>query len=220
VLEAAHFLGIPTFDDHNGQMMEGGEGGALFNLRIRNGQRQSVFRTYTYPYMDRPNLTVLTGALVTRVEIEGKRAVGVQFLHQGAIHRIAARCETVLSLGAINTPKVLMQSGIGDERELTLADIKVVQHLPGVGRNFQDHILVPCVWEYRTPLPLRNSGGEATFFRKSDPSLATPDLQALVAEFPFSTPEVAHFSPPPGSWSLLPSLVRPGSRGRLRIAGL
>jgi choline dehydrogenase len=66
-------------------------------------------------------------------------------------------------------------------------------------------------------LRLRDSGGEATFFWKSDPSLATPDLQALVAEFPFITPELAHFSPPRGSWSLLACLVRPGSRGRLRI---
>ncbi|MDB5447420.1 MAG: glucose-methanol-choline oxidoreductase [Phenylobacterium sp.] len=219
VLGAARSLGIPTFDDHNGQMMEGAGGGALFNLCIRDGRRQSVFRTYAYPCMDRPNLTVLTGALVTRVVLEGRRAVGVEFLRQGAIHRITARYETVLSLGAINTPKVLMQSGIGDELELTLAGIEVVQHLPGVGRNFQNHILVPCVWEYRTPLQPRNCGGEATFFWKSDPSLATPDLQALVAEFPFTTPEVAHFSPPPGSWSLLPSLVRPGSRGRLRITG-
>src|SRR5205823_11781764 len=108
----------------------------------------------------------------------------------GALHRIRARHETELSLGAVNTPKVLMQSGIGDERELIRAGIEVAQHLPGVGRNFQDHILVPCVWEYRTPLQLRNNGGEATFFWKSDASLATPDLQALVAEFPLTTPEV------------------------------
>jgi choline dehydrogenase len=219
VLGAARSIGIATFDDHNGQMMEGASGGALFNLLIRNGLRQSVFRTYAYSYMYRPNLTVFTGALVTRVVLDGKRADGVEFIHEGAIHRIAARCETVLSLGAINTPKVLMQSGIGDERELTRAGIEVAQHLPGVGNNFQDHILVPCVWEYHTPLPPRNNGAEATFFLKSDPSLAMPDLQALLVEFPLTTPEVAHFSPPPGSWSLLPSLVRPGSRGRLRITG-
>ena len=219
VLAAAQSVGIPTFDDHNGHIMEGWGGGALFNLRIRNGRRQSVFRTYAYPYMDRPNVTVLTGALVSRVVLEGKRAVGVEFLHEGTFRRIMVRCETVLSLGAINTPKVLMQSGIGDELELTPAGVEVVQHLPGVGRNFQDHILVPCVWEYQTPLPPRNGGGEATLFWKSDPSLVMPDLQALVAEFPLTTPEVAHFSPPPGSWSLLPSLIRPGSRGRLRITG-
>lgn len=162
VLEAARSFGIPIFDDQNGEMMEGAGGGALFNLRIRNGRRRSAFRTYAYPYMDRPNLTVLTGALVRRVMLEGKRAVGVEFLYEGAIHRIGARYETVLSLGEINTPEALMQSGIGDERELTPAGIEVVQHLPGVGRNFQDHILVPCIWEYRAPATAteRRRGGD------------------------------------------------------------
>ena len=218
-LGAAQAFGIPTFDDQNGEMMEGPGGAALFNLRIREGRRQSMFRTYAWPCMDQPNLTVLTGALVTRVLLDGARAIGVEVLHDGDLRWIMAERETVLALGAINTPKVLMQSGIGDERELTAAGIPVAQHLPGVGRNFQDHILVPCVWQYRTALPPRNNGGEATFFWKSDPSLATPDLQALQAEFPFMTPEVAHFAPPADCWTLLASLVRPASRGRLRITG-
>jgi choline dehydrogenase len=72
-------------------------------------------------------------------------------------HRIAARREIVLSLGAINTPKLLMQSGVGDESELSHAGIDVVQDLPGIGRNLRDHVIVPCVWQYKTPLPLRNS---------------------------------------------------------------
>jgi choline dehydrogenase len=149
MLEAAGSLGIPTFDDQNGEMMEGDGGAAIANLRIRDGRRLSVFRTYVYPYMDRPNLTVLTGALVTRVIFDGKRAVGVEILRDGQSYRIAARHEIVLSLGAINTPKVLMQSGIGDHSKLTRVGIDVVQHLPGVGRNFDDHIFVACVWEYK-----------------------------------------------------------------------
>jgi choline dehydrogenase len=128
---------------------------------------------------------VLSGALVTRVVFDGKRAVGVEFFRDGQSRRIAARCEIVVSLGAINTPKVLMQSGIGDERQLTRVGVNLVEHLPGVGRNFTDHILVPCVWEYRSPLPFRNNGGEATFFWKSDRSLETPDLQLILAEVPF-----------------------------------
>jgi choline dehydrogenase len=91
MVEAARSFGIPTFDDQNGQMMEGAGGGALFNVRIRDGRRQSVFRAYSYPYMDRPNLTVLTGALVTHVMLDGNRADGVEFHHQGALHRIRAR---------------------------------------------------------------------------------------------------------------------------------
>src|SRR5215469_4814381 len=134
MLEAVRFLGIPTFDDQNGKMMEGEGGAAMTNLRIRDGRRLSVFRTYTYPVMDRPNLTVLTGALVTRVVFDGKQAVGVEFFRDGQSRRIAARCEIIVSLGAINTPRVLMQSGIGDDSELTGAGVDVVEHLPGVGR--------------------------------------------------------------------------------------
>jgi choline dehydrogenase len=219
MLETIRSLDIPTFDDQNGKMMEGEGGAAITNLRIRDGRRLSVFRTYTYPFMDRPNLTVLTGALVTRVVFDGKQAVGVEFCRDGRSRRIAARCEIVVSLGAINTPRVLMQSGIGDESQLTRAGVNVVQHLPGVGRDFTDHILVPCVWEYRTPLPLRNNGGEATFFWKSDPSLDTPDLQPILAEAPFATAETAHFLPPEPSWSMFVTIVRPHSRGHLRITG-
>jgi len=219
MLEVVRLLGIPTFDDQNGEMMEGEGGAAITNLRIRDGRRLSVFRTYTYPCMDRSNLAVLTGALVTRVVFDGKRAVGVEFFRDGQPRRIGARCEIVVSLGAINTPRVLMQSGIGDESELTRAGVDVVQHLPGVGRNFTDHILVPCVWEYRAALPFRNNGGEATLFWKSDPSLDTPDLQSILAEAPFATAETAHFLPPEASWSMFVGIVRPHSRGHLRITG-
>jgi choline dehydrogenase len=83
-----------------------------------DGKRQSVFRSYTFPYMDRPNLTVLSHALVTRLTFEGKRVTGVVFDCDGKSQRIGARLEVVLSLGAIHTPKVLMQSGIGDQVEL------------------------------------------------------------------------------------------------------
>lgn len=219
MVEAARSVGIPAFDDQNGAMMEGEGGVAIANLRVRNGLRQSVFRTYAYPWMDRANLTVLTGALVTRVQTDGKRASGVEFLRNGRSHRVAARCEIVLSLGAINTPKLLMQSGIGDATELARFGIELVQHLPGVGRNFQDHILAPCLWEHRAPLSPRNNGGEATFFWKSDASLDTPDLQPFLIEFPIVTPETAHYAPPPASWGMLPGVVRPRSRGRLRMTG-
>jgi choline dehydrogenase len=79
--------------------------------------------------------------------------------------------------------------------------------------------MIPCVWEYKTPIPLRNNGGEATLFWKSDVSLDTPGLQPIQAEGPFSTPETAHFSLPVASWSMLSVLDRPWSRGQLRITG-
>ena len=219
MLEGARSAGIPTFDDQNGALMEGEGGAAIANVRIRDGRRLSVFRTYAYPLMDRPNLTVLTGALVTRVLFDGRRAVALEILHQGRSRRIAAGSEIVLSLGAINTPKLLMQSGVGDADDLARAGIGVVADLPGVGRNFQDHLFVPCVWEARTPITPRNNAAEATFFWKSDPSLDTPDLQPFQLEAPFSTAETAHYEPPAGSWSMLAGIVRPRSQGRLRLTG-
>ena len=95
--------------------------------------------------MDRPNLTVLTRALVTRLTFEGGRATGVEIAYDGKVHRIGARREVVLSLGAINTPKVPMQSGIGDQAELRRLGIPVLQHLPGVGQDLQDHVGFQCV---------------------------------------------------------------------------
>lgn len=219
MLEGARSAGIPTYDDQNGALMESEGGAAIANVRIRDGRRLSVFRTYAYPLMDRPNLTVLTGALVTRILFDGRRACEVEFLHEGRSKRIAAGGEIVLSLGAINTPKVLMQSGIGDAGDLAAAGIGVVQHLPGVGRNFQDHLFVPCVWEARTPITPRNNAAEATFFWKSDPSLDTPDLQPFQLEVPFTTAETARYAPPAASWSMLAGIVRPRSRGRLRLTG-
>src|SRR4029077_11811762 len=139
MLEGARSVGIPTFENQNGRMMEGAGGCSIMDVRIRDGKRQSVFRSYTFPYIDRANLTVLTHALVTRITLEGKRATGVECIYNGKTHRIGAGLEVVLSLGSIHTPKVLMQSGIGDEVELKRFGIPLVQHLPGVGQNFQDH---------------------------------------------------------------------------------
>src|SRR5258708_4616726 len=170
--------------------------------------------------MDRPNLTVLTHALVTRITFEGKRATGVECIYNGKTHRISAGLEVVLSLGAIHTPKVLMQSGIGDQAELQRHGIPLVQHLSGVGQNFQDHPGMGCIWEYQKPLAPRNNTGEATFFWKSDPSLDTPDIQTIQAEIPFASAEMlARYDVPTGSWSMFAGIVRPKSRGWIRLTG-
>src|SRR6266403_1965448 len=220
MVEGASSIGIPTFESNNGRMMEADGGASILDLRVRDGKRLSVFRSYTFPYMDRPNLTVLTHALVSRVTFEGWRANGAEIVYNGKTQRIAAGLEIVLSLGAMHTPKVLMQSGIGDQDELQRLGIPVVQHLPGVGQNFQDHFSIGCVWEYRQPLAPRNNGGEATFFWKSDPALDTPDLQTVLGELPYCSAEVAaKFNPPPGSWTFFGNVVRPKSQGHLRLNG-
>jgi choline dehydrogenase-like flavoprotein len=90
MLEGARSVGIPSFENQNGRMMEGAGGCSILDVRLRNGKRPSVFRSYTFPYMDRPNLTVLTHALVTRVTFERKRAQGVECICNGKTHRISA----------------------------------------------------------------------------------------------------------------------------------
>jgi choline dehydrogenase len=224
VLKGARSVGIPTFENQNGRMMEGDGGAAIADLIIRNGYRQSVFRSYLFPYMDRPNLTVLTDALVTAVTFDRykrNRVTGVEFSQDGIMYRVGAGSEVVLSLGAIHTPKVLMQSGIGRQTELKQFGISVIQHLPGVGQNPQDHPGFDCVWESPQPVPPRNNGGEATYFWKSDPTLDTPDLQACVVEFPFSgsAENAARFPLPEFGWTLIPGVVRPKSQGHICLTG-
>ena len=132
-------LGIPIFENQNGRIMEADGGASAADMRIRDGKRQSIFRAYVFPLMDQPNLTVLPHALVTRLAFEGNRITSVEISYEGRTRRIRAGREVILSLGAIHTPKVLMQSGIGDQAELQRFGIPVVQHLPGVGQGFQDH---------------------------------------------------------------------------------
>lgn len=220
MLDAAAAAGIPKFADQNGAMMEGDGGVAIANLRIRDGQRRNLPSDYLYAALKRPNITLLTGAEVQSLTLEGSKVTGVRFLRNGQVQTVRAARRVVLSAGAINTPKILMLSGIGDEAELKRHGIRTVARLPGVGRNFQDHVLVGgCVWEYDKPLPPANNAAEATFFWKSDASLPTPDLQPFQIEVPF-TSEVTgpRFKTPAGSWTIAPGLVRPKSRGRVKLA--
>jgi choline dehydrogenase len=220
MLEGAHSLGIPTFENQNGRLMESDGGASIEDVIVHDGKRQSMFRSYTFPQMARPNLTVLTHALITRLTFDGKRATGVEFFYDGKTNRIRAGLETVLALGAIHTPKVLMQSGIGDRATLHRLGIPVLQHLPGVGQNFQDHLGIGCVWEYQRPLPPTNIPSEATLFWKSDPVLDTPDLQLMQVEAALCSAETAaKFNPPSDSWTMFGGVVRTASRGHLRLTG-
>jgi len=215
--EGVRSIGIPIFDSLNGSMMEGEGGCALPEMRIQNGQRLSVFRSYTFPYMDRPNLTVLTDALVTRLMFSGTRASSVEVICQGKVHRIGIGTEVVLSLGAIHTPKVLMQSGVGDQADLQRFGIPLVQHLPGVGQNFQDHVCVENVWE----IPQRTVDAAFFWFWKTDSALDTPNIQAIAMQprMPADKAEKAELNPPASSWRINAGLVRPQSRGHLRLTG-
>nr|WP_231999823.1 GMC family oxidoreductase N-terminal domain-containing protein [Mycobacterium sp. 1245852.3] len=219
-LEVARSMGLPTFETPNGKMMEGDGGAAIVDLTVVNGRRQSMFRSYVYPILDRPNLTILTHAVVTRLSAEGNRVTGVEISRDGRLQHVAARGEVVLSLGAINSPKVLMQSGIGDASELRAFGIEVRQHLPGVGKNLQDHPCLPLNFEFPHPFTASNQG-ETQLFWTSNPRLDAPDLFCCQAAAPFASPEIAaQFGELPTScWTLAGSLTHPRSRGTVRLGG-
>jgi choline dehydrogenase len=220
IVKGAESVGVPSYESNNGSMMEGPGGVAIQDLRLRDGRRQSAFRAYVAPYLDRPNLTVVTHALVSRLVWHGSRVAGVEFRCGGTDHLVRAGSEVVVSLGAIHTPKLLMQSGIGDAEELGKFGIPVVQHLPGVGQNYQDHGLIPCSFEYFEPMPPRNNTSEVTVFWKSDPAVDTPDLHVCVLELPFANERIAaRFGVPEHGFTMCVGLARPKSRGRVHLTG-
>jgi choline dehydrogenase len=217
LLEGAESVGLERFPNPNGRMMEAAGGCALVDETVRDGKRQSIFRSYLYPRMDKSNLTVLTGALATRIRFDRSRAMGVEFQYQGKTLLAEATREVILSFGAIHTPKLLMLSGIGDEAELKRADIPVLQALPGVGRNLHDHIAFGCVWENtdRTPAPVPRS--QTACFWKTSTELDAPNSYAYSHPGPDITAEnAAHFKLPTPCWSLVVGM-RPNSRGSVHV---
>jgi choline dehydrogenase len=216
LFEAIGSLGIPIFENQNGRIMEADGGASAADVRIRDGKRQSVFRSYVFPRMDQPNLTVLPHALVTRLTFEGDRTTGVEFSYEGGTRRIRAGSEVILSLGAIHTPKVLMQSGIGEQDDLRRFGIPIVQPLPGVGQGFQDHPAFCCLWDCPESLPA-SLVPDAVIYGKSEAGLDSPDFQILQAVL--SAGDAAKFGLPARGWALIGNVVQPKSRGRIRLTG-
>lgn len=214
-VEAGREIGLPVIEDHNGRQMEGV---CYFNFTIKDGKRFSVATGYLRPAMSRPNLTVQTGTEVYGLILGAERCTGVVFLHNGRSQTVRAEREVILCAGAIGSPRVLLLSGIGPAEELQALGVPVALDLPGVGRNLQDHpLLGGPVYEVDGELPpLVNNAAEATLWWKSDPELPTPDIQPVVIEFPFTTPELADRLPT-HCYTLAPSVVQPASRGRVTL---
>jgi choline dehydrogenase len=147
VQEAGH----PLTDDVNGYRQEGF---AAFDRNIHRGRRLSAARAYLHPVMDRPNLEVQTGKLVSRVVFEGTRAVGVEVVHRGS-REVVRGGEVVLCGGAINSPQVLQLSGVGDPELLRPLGIDVVAQLPGVGADLQDHLEVYVQYACTQPVSMQ-----------------------------------------------------------------
>jgi choline dehydrogenase-like flavoprotein len=231
-LAACEEAGIPRIDDYNGHEQDGA---ALVQVTQRRGRRWSTADAYLRPALKRPNLDLVTGAQVLRLELENDRATGVRYQARRGGERLARGGEVILAAGALGSPQLLMLSGIGPAGQLGELDIPVALDLPGVGANLQDHPYLTSVWdvpsggsladaerpramlEYllRRTGPLSSSVAEAFAFVRSKRGLAQPDLQFHFAPAYF----VNHgFDEYDGhAVTMGPVLVAPRSRGWVRL---
>jgi choline dehydrogenase len=150
-IEAGQEAGYMKTDDYNGRQQEGF---GPMHMTVRNGVRWSAANAYLKPALQRPNLTVITGALTQRILLDGKRASGVEFTRDGNRQSLSARCEVILSAGPIASPHLLQLSGIGPGAVLQQAGIDVVHDLPGVGENLQDHLEFYFQFRCKQPITL------------------------------------------------------------------
>ncbi|HZN26487.1 MAG TPA: GMC family oxidoreductase N-terminal domain-containing protein [Burkholderiales bacterium] len=235
--EAALESGIPRTEDFN---RGDNEGVGRFEVNQRNGVRWSAAKGFLRPAMKRPNVAVMTGALVKRLRIEGRRVLGVELYRDNEEQFAEARGETILSAGAIGSPQILQLSGIGPGALLQSHRIPVVQDLPGVGENLQDHLQLRMAFKVKNALTLNtllgswwqkalmgcqyawSRSGAMTMppsqmgaFTKSDPSQPTPNLEYHVQ--PISLDK---FGDPPHPFNAFTASVcnlRPTSRGYVRV---
>ena len=168
---ATEQAGYPRTDDVNGYKQEGF---AAFDRNVRRGRRLSAARAYVHPVKHRPNLSIKTRAMVSKVIFEGKQATGVEVVIKGKKQVVNSR-EVILCGGAINTPQILQLSGIGNANELQRLGITVVNDLPGVGSNLQDHLEVYVQYSCKEPVSMQPMlifwrrpfiGASWLFFRK------------------------------------------------------
>jgi choline dehydrogenase len=220
-LDAAREMGMPIHDDVNGPMLPGA---GYINMNIAaDGTRVSAARAFLHPALSRPNLALLLNTQVVRLNFNGTRCVGVKLVKDGAIKDIAADKEVILAAGAINSPKLLMLSGVGDAKALRSLGVEVVEDVPGVGKNLQDHVLVSgVVFKYKGKMPARpadSNAVEAEAYLSSGPSADT-DINLVLEQLPAVTPEAAarFGAPPEDAFTIAPALVQPTSRGSVRLA--
>jgi len=236
-VEAGQQAGHPYNDDTNGARRFGF---GPTDVTAWQGRRQSSSTAYLAPARGRPNLSVITKALATRILFEGRRAVGVELVRRGRLERVRAAREVILSAGALNSPKLLLLSGVGAGAQLRAHGISEVLDLPGVGENLQDHLAthvklrsrVPnSLFKYFGPLqgalavaryvafrrgPLADPGMEAVAFVGSTPGLADPDVKFhfLMALYRNNGRELI----PEHGFGVHVNAVKPRSRGSLRLA--
>ena len=236
-IDAAGQAGFPRTEDFNGRDQEGA---GYFQLTARNGRRKSTAAGYLKPARKRPNLTVATGALATRILFEGRRATGVEYTQDGTRHTAQAGIEVIVAGGAFNSPQLLQLSGVGPAEHLRSLGIPVVADRPGVGADLQDHFQVRMQYRCTEPITMNDvvnswhrrihaglrymtsrkgvltiGAGYAGAFLRTRPELETPDVQ--IHFILFSAGSLGgNLHPFPGFTASVCQL-RPESRGTVRI---
>lgn len=237
-LAAGQEAGYPLSNDLNGAQRDGF--GAV-ELTVGKGRRSSAASAYLRPAMKRPNLTVLTGAQSRRIRFDGKRATGIAFRHKGEDKVATAAREVILCAGAINSPQLLMLSGVGPANHLAEHGIAVVADLPGVGQGLQDHLAAHVKYRstrpwsmlrYLNPLrgalamgqylltrtgPLADPGMSVCCYVRSDPALDEPDIKMLLVSALFAQ-NGQKMVPMHGFYAHI-NVARPESQGSITLAG-
>jgi choline dehydrogenase len=206
-------LGYPATDDFNGPQMEGA---GWHHVNVKDGKRSSTKEGYLDPAMSRPNLTLSTNSQATGLTFSANRCTGVSYVKDGKAESATARNEVIVCSGAIESPKLLMLAGIGPAAHLGDVGIPVRLDLPGVGQNFHNHVLTGVIRECTQPVPPPNlNQSEAALFCKSAPGWVGPDLQLGLVTVPF---DIIVGQNHPNAISILPGVVRPMSRGWIKLA--
>ncbi|MFI5062880.1 MAG: GMC family oxidoreductase, partial [Streptosporangiales bacterium] len=211
--DALRAAGCRETDDLSGARQEGV---AWVDLAIGEGERVSSADAYLRPALDRPNLVVQPGCLVTGLQLHRGRCTGVSYVRDGVPAGARASGEVILCAGAVGSPQLLLQSGIGPAGHLGALGIDVVADLPGVGENLQDHPIV--MTSYASPSPLPVSGynhGETYTALRSGLADTYPDLHLFPILLPLAP---AGYQPPPAGFALVVSVVAPDSRGTVRLS--
>jgi choline dehydrogenase len=236
-IESAMALGFQRNDDFNGASQDGV---GYHQTTTRRGKRCSTAVGYLNPAKSRANLRIATHALSEKIVVEGRRAVAVQYRQNGELKTARARREIILCGGAINSPQLLLLSGIGPASHLAKQGIPVVLDLPGVGQNLQDHYSAPIKLKARLPVtvndvmlsnvkklkvgiqyyttrtgPLAMISSPAALFARTRPELATPDIKCSISPFSADRPQdgLHKFS----GFTLIAYQLRPESRGEIRL---
>lgn len=231
-VEAGEEIGIPRNNDFNGTTQEGL---GIYQVTQRRGRRHSAAAAFLKPVLRRPNLTVITNAHVTGLQSEKSRITRIRYVRNNIAEVVRVKGEALLCGGTVNSPQLLMLSGIGPGDMLKRLGIKVVKDLPGVGKNLQDHVFVPVTYRCTEPVTLADAESigsilkymlfrkglltsnisEAGGFIRTEPGLPSPDLQ-----FHFGPGYYINhgFERPAGHWFTFgPTLISSQTRGHITL---